>query len=89
VLASPRTYRSLVAGVNPNRRTLPVPPAHKRMRCESLAGPQLDRPWRKAGLPGSSCPAGVITALRWRALQLKRTRMDSWTPELIEQAVPA
>ena len=49
VQATPRTYRSLVAGVHPNRRTLPVPPADKRVRCESLAGPQLDRPWRKAG----------------------------------------
>jgi len=49
VQATPRRYRSLVAGVHPNRRTLPVPPADKRVRCESLAGPQLDRPWRKAG----------------------------------------
>ena len=49
VQATPRTYRSLVAGVHPSRRTLPVPPADKRVRCESLAGPQLDRPWRKAG----------------------------------------
>ena len=49
VQAAPRTYRSLVAGTHAPRRSPPVPPPDKRVRCESLAGPSLDRPWRKAG----------------------------------------
>jgi len=44
--APPRTYRSLVAGPGSLRRTLPVPPPHKRVRPESLAAGSLDRPWR-------------------------------------------
>ncbi len=46
---TPRTYRSLVAGTHAPRRRLLVPPPDKRVRCPSLAGPSLDRPWRKAG----------------------------------------
>ncbi len=46
VQASPLTYRSLVAGPGSDRRKMPVPPLDKRVHCESLAGPTLDRPWR-------------------------------------------
>ena len=49
--AEPRTYRSLVANPGAARKTMPVPPPDKRVRCDSLAGPPLDRPWRK-GSPG-------------------------------------
>jgi hypothetical protein len=45
----PRSRSMNLKAHSPNRRTLPVPPADKRVRCESRAGPQLDRPWRKAG----------------------------------------
>ena len=48
VAAGPRTYRSLVANPGLTRKTMPVPPADKRVRCASLAGPALDRPWRQA-----------------------------------------
>ena len=51
VQAPPRTYRSLVAGTGSWRRSMPVPPAHKRVRPESLASEQLDRPWRGRDLP--------------------------------------
>jgi transposase-like protein len=47
VLAQPRTYRSLVAGAGASGRPDPTPPpADKRIRPSSLAGPPLDRPWR-------------------------------------------
>lgn len=42
-----RTYRSLVVSPGAPRKTMPVPPPDKRVRCDSLAGPPLDRPWRK------------------------------------------
>ena len=47
VQASPLTYRSLVAEPGSGRRKMPVPPLNKRASCESLAGPTLDRPWRR------------------------------------------
>lgn len=49
VHTQPRTYRSLVVGPGSVRREMPVPPPDKRVRCESLAGETLDRPWRKSG----------------------------------------
>jgi hypothetical protein len=55
VQASPLTYRSLVAEPGSGRREMPVPPLNKRVHCESLAGPTLDRPWRQGidqGKPG-------------------------------------
>lgn len=45
--AEPRTYRSLVASPGVARKTMPVPPPDRRVRCDSPAGPPLDRPWRK------------------------------------------
>ena len=47
VQASPLTYRSLVAEPGSGRREMPMPPLGKRVHCESLAGPTLDRPWRR------------------------------------------
>jgi transposase-like protein len=55
VQASPRTYRSFVVDPGSDRRVMPVPPAEKRVHCESLAGPALDRLWRwvaEQGGPG-------------------------------------
>ncbi len=46
--SAPRTYRSLVAEPGSARRRMPVPPLNKRVHCDSLARPALDRPWRVA-----------------------------------------
>lgn len=48
VQSAPRTYRSLVAEPGRPRRTMPVPPPDKRVHCDTLARPALDRPWRDA-----------------------------------------
>jgi hypothetical protein len=48
VQGAPRTYRSLVAEPGSTRRTTPVPPIDKRVHCDSLARPAIDRPWRAA-----------------------------------------
>ncbi len=48
VQRAPRTYRSLVAEPGSTRRTMPVTPPDKRVHCESIARPPLDRPWRAA-----------------------------------------
>jgi transposase-like protein len=48
VQAPPRTYRSFVLDPGSGRPTIPPPPPNKRVRCESLAGDPLDRPWRQA-----------------------------------------
>ena len=52
IAAEPRTYRSLIAGPGSRRKTMPVPPPGKRVHCDSLAGPSLDRPWRRESNPG-------------------------------------
>ncbi len=46
VQSAPRTYRCLVAEPSTARRTMPVPPLNKRVHCDSVARPALDRPWR-------------------------------------------
>ena len=51
--ASPRTYRSLVAGSDSGRWKMPVPPPDKLVRSESLAGERRDRPWRTTAEPGA------------------------------------
>jgi len=51
VQVTPRTYRSLVVGSGSRRETMPVPPPGKRVHCDSLAGPSLDRPWRRESDP--------------------------------------
>jgi transposase-like protein len=48
VQSEPRTYRSLVADTDASTRRPPTPPPPgKRVRPASLAGPSLDRPWRR------------------------------------------
>ncbi len=44
VQSAPRTYRSPVAEPGSARRTMPVPPLNKRVHCDSVARPVLDRP---------------------------------------------
>ncbi len=54
VEAGPRTYRSLVAEPGSTRKTMPVPPPDKRVHCDTLAGPPLDRPWRQGTFRGAT-----------------------------------
>ena len=54
VQTGPRTYRSLVAVPGSSRKTMPVPPPDKRVHCDSLAGPPLDRPWRQETPPATA-----------------------------------
>lgn len=47
IQAQPRTYRSLVAGTAVPRRSMPRPPADKRVRPDSLHRDPENRPWRR------------------------------------------
>jgi hypothetical protein len=47
IQAEPRTFRSLVAGAAVPRRTMPSPPADKRVRPDSLRREVEGRPWRR------------------------------------------
>jgi transposase-like protein len=47
VCTDPVRYDDLVVAPGPSKRTSPVPPRTKRVAVESLAGPRLQRPWRR------------------------------------------
>ena len=47
VCTDPVRYDDLVVAPGPSKRTSPIPPRTKRVAVESLAGPRLQRPWRR------------------------------------------